>query len=812
MPLSDAILLLMALLAIGVLVRDWFAKLPIPYTVMLVLIGMLLGSLARSWTALEPIRYITLSPDLVFFVFLPVLIFESGLSLNARQLTKDIIPVLTLAIPALLLSTALVGLGVWLLTPLDLTTALLFGALISATDPVAVVSIFKELGTPIRLTTLVEGESLFNDATAIVLFSILLGLAINGGFVVGDIGLALIEFVKVFLGGALLGFVIGLLVSRMLIRMQMAISSVLLSSLIMAYVAFILAEHYLHVSGVMAVVTAALSFALIASPRLSQDSTFALHNIWEFLADIINTLLFLLIGMAADLKILVGMIGLILAMSVIVIAARGLSVYSFVPLTVKLFKLPTITLGERHVMWWGGLKGGLAIAIVLSVPIDFPGRELLLNLTLGIVLFSLLVNAPTIRPLIVKLGMDKLSEHETVELKQTTAEIHRQVDSVLQRLLTNRVLSRHGHYQARQEVEQSLHFPTDEISTRALRIKERLDTLREESRELDDLFYAGVVQQYSYLDLKAELQIKRGQVVHPQRIQDGLEVPGLNLFNRLETWLIHHLRENNRASNLLARYQNMRISQHIDQDLTRIVMAEAAVDYSLKQSETNPLFDPSILPGYYDRLKILHGRISSYQRDFEQFYRQFETRFAKRAALISVLRYIQKEKSIGVINNKVFGLLDREVRRALDKMPAISEPVQELETSVLISLVPLFAGLSKEALKIIATKASSVNYLAGDVIIGEGEHGDALYIVVKGRVQVTHESDVGHTALADLVVGDFFGEIALLGDHVRNATVTAIHASTLLRLTARDVNKIALQIPEIGVYLNRLKKKREVKP
>ena len=95
------------------------------------------------------------------------------------------------------------------------------------------------------------------------------------------------------------------------------------------------------------------------------------------------TLLFLLIGMAADLKILVGMIGLILAMSVIVIAARGLSVYSFVPLTVKLFKLPTITLGERHVMWWGGLKGGLAIAIVLSVPIDFPGRELLLNLTPG---------------------------------------------------------------------------------------------------------------------------------------------------------------------------------------------------------------------------------------------------------------------------------------------------------------------------------------------------------------------------------------------------------------------------------------------
>ena len=272
MPLSESVLLLMALLAIGVLVRGLFNRLPIPYTVMLVIMGMLLGNLARVWQPLESIRYFQLSPELVFFIFLPVLIFESGLSLHARQLAKDIAPVLMLAIPALLLSTTIVGVGVWMLLPLDLTTALLFGALISATDPVAVVSLFKELGTPTRLTTLVEGESLLNDATAIVLFSILLGLAMHGGFVVTDIGAAILEFIRVFLGGTLLGLAFGLLLSSLVVRLHLETSSVLISSLILAYVAFIVAEHSLHVSGVMAVVAAALSFSLVASPRLAEET------------------------------------------------------------------------------------------------------------------------------------------------------------------------------------------------------------------------------------------------------------------------------------------------------------------------------------------------------------------------------------------------------------------------------------------------------------------------------------------------------------------------------------------------------------
>ncbi|MCP4764814.1 MAG: cyclic nucleotide-binding domain-containing protein [Gammaproteobacteria bacterium] len=613
MPLSESVLLLMALLAIGVLVRGLFNKLPIPYSVMLVILGMLLGNLARVWQPLESIRYFQLSPELVFFIFLPVLIFESGLSLHARQLAKDIVPVLMLAIPALLLSTTIVGVGVWLLLPLDLTTALLFGALISATDPVAVVSLFKELGTPTRLTTLVEGESLLNDATA----------------------------------------------------------------------------------------------------------------------------------------------------------------------------------------------------IVLSIPADLPGRDILLNLTLGVVLLSLLINAPTIRLLIERLGLDRLSEDESIELEQAAAQMRAHAGSVLQKLLDNRVLSRAGNFRAEQEVSQSLQWPMQDVSDESFKRKQHLNALREESRELERLFNAGVVPQYSFLDIKVELQRERDQLRNPERVEGEMGASSESLFIRFENALIRRLRESNWASNLLARYQNTRISQHVVKDLVRILMAEAAIEYARQQSKIDPRFDPSIVSQYRDRLRLLHDRIADYQRDFEEFYQRFEGRFAKRAVLISVLRYIQNEQRKGVVSTKVYAVLAQAISHALDFIPAISEPVPGMKNEDLIGLVPLFVGLSDDALKGIAAKVASVNYLPGDIIIGQGEHGDSLYIVVKGRVRVSHTVDEETHVLADLVVGDFFGEMALLGDHVRRATVTAQHTSTLLRLTAQDVMEISRQFPEIGEYLNELKQDRE---
>ena len=186
----------------------------LPYTVGLVLVGLVLGGVAHRTPLLEPFQQLTLSPELILFVFLPTLIFESAFNLDFRLLSRNLAPVLTLAAPGLLISTAIVGGMVSWLTPLDLGPALLFGALISATDPVAVIALFKEVGAPKRLAILVEGESLFNDATAIVLFGIIFGVLQGGTLDAATVGDGVLEFAFVFLGGLVVGAAIGYIMIR----------------------------------------------------------------------------------------------------------------------------------------------------------------------------------------------------------------------------------------------------------------------------------------------------------------------------------------------------------------------------------------------------------------------------------------------------------------------------------------------------------------------------------------------------------------------------------------------------------------------
>ena len=307
MPLSDTVLILMGLLTVAMLAAGLFRNLPVPYTVILVIIGMGLAKLSTTWAPLALLEEFRLSPELVFFVFLPALIFEAGFNLDARELLKELPPVLVLAVPALLISTTLVGLGVSLILQIDLITALLFGALISATDPVAVVALFKELGAPQRLGVLVEGESLLNDATAIVVFTILLGMAVGGAELSwSDSGAVVGEFLRVFLGGALLGGILGVVVSEVLYRLHLPLAAILTMSVVLAYVSFVVAEHVLHLSGVMAAAAAAIALAAFGMPRLRHEATVATGELWEVMALICNSLLFLLVGLSVDIGALGG--------------------------------------------------------------------------------------------------------------------------------------------------------------------------------------------------------------------------------------------------------------------------------------------------------------------------------------------------------------------------------------------------------------------------------------------------------------------------------------------------------------------------
>ena len=293
---------LFGLMTISVLVLPLSRKIKMPYTVLLALLGIIIG-LADNWLGISQsdtgivseffssFDSFELTSGIIFFIFLPVLIFEASLAIDVRKLLSDIRPILFLAVIGLFISTFLIGGAVYTVSGMGFVVCLLLGAILSATDPVAVVAIFKDLGAPKRLAILVEGESLFNDATAIVLFTIL--AAMVAGTAQADLGTGALQFIKVFLGGIVVGFLMARVFSWVIGKVGgIALVEVSLT-IALAFLAFLIAEHYLHVSGVMAVVTSALVIGSHGRTSVSGHGWELLEETWETLGFWANSLIFI---------------------------------------------------------------------------------------------------------------------------------------------------------------------------------------------------------------------------------------------------------------------------------------------------------------------------------------------------------------------------------------------------------------------------------------------------------------------------------------------------------------------------------------
>ena len=385
------ILILLLIACIGSI---YFKRFQLPYTVGLVIAGLLLGFAENNDLH---IQNLALSPEIILFLFIPPLVFASASNINHRLFLHNLKPALTLAGPGLVVSVAIIGGLLNLLTPLNLGQAFVFGALISASDPVAVVALFEELGVPKRLNMLVDGESMLNDATAIVAFEVVLSVIESGVFQASTLLSALIKVVIVLLGGIMVGLLIGTLMG---VAIQVAKENPLIQasvSLLVAYLAFIIAEHYLHVSGVIAVMTAGLMVGRYKSYHLSPDTRNYLNNFWGYISFLANSLIFLLVGLTASgfilkLPLTQPNFWLVIFCSIIVTyLARGLMIFSIIPLINPFLKAGSINWQYQLVSFWGGLKGAVALALALSLANDFPNRDLIIALTLGVALFTILV-------------------------------------------------------------------------------------------------------------------------------------------------------------------------------------------------------------------------------------------------------------------------------------------------------------------------------------------------------------------------------------------------------------------------------------
>ncbi len=427
MELPRLLLEVSGLLIVAVLLGLGATRIRVPLSVVLVVVGFLAAAVGLSpeigrlqGEAFE---------EVVVFLFLPLLVFAAALGIDLRAFARNLGAILALAVLAFLISALLVGLTLHWALGTALAAAFLFGALISATDPVAVVAVFREVGVPRRLLTLVEGESLLNDAVAIVLFAILVEAAMGESV---SVVAGVVDFVAVFGGGAVIGVVFGLVASLGLPWLDRLPAAAL--SLAVAYGSFVLADAVLGFSGVMATAAAGMVLAGLAPSRASAEVRQIWDDMWEALDYIANALLFLLIGLVIGPGPLVEHAGAIVLAAVVVLVARALAVVPMVWLLERIARIPRLGWRNEAVLIWGGLRGGVALALALALPDELPERDLLVALTGGVVLATLLLNATTIRWLVSRLGLDRPSDADrylmAIALVSAVAAARRQMTSL----------------------------------------------------------------------------------------------------------------------------------------------------------------------------------------------------------------------------------------------------------------------------------------------------------------------------------------------------------------------------------------------
>ncbi len=410
----EFILLLLIAASLVALVSN---KLKIPYTIALVICGFLMDLLHVPIKAMfeegsGPEQILT--PEIIFVLFLPALLFEAGLNIHIRHLRENLAPITLLAVVGVLAASMITGLAVFWGIGLPLMVALTFGALIAATDPISVLALFKDMGVNKRLSVIVEAESLFNDGVAVVIFQILVaGVATGSLSVTTGIG----RFLIASLGGGAIGLVLGYAFSKITERVDDPRIEITLTT-ILAYGSYLLAEQ-VHVSGVIAVVAAGLMVGNFgAEVGMSARTRVALWTFWEYLAFVINSIVFLLIGIEVHLfDILDAWQAIILSIGAVLLG-RMVVVYGLTPLANRFTK--KIPLSWQHVLVWGGLHGSVSMALALSLAPDFPYRTKVLAMTYGVVAFSLVVQGLTVKPLIHLLGIkgSKENEYDIAKVRQ----------------------------------------------------------------------------------------------------------------------------------------------------------------------------------------------------------------------------------------------------------------------------------------------------------------------------------------------------------------------------------------------------------
>ncbi|NHN39806.1 cyclic nucleotide-binding domain-containing protein [Pseudomaricurvus alcaniphilus] len=810
------ILGLAGLLTIASLLQPLALRLNFPYTVLLAAAGIVLGiavlildDLERFWMIgdfLLSLEQFQITSDAVFFIFLPALIFESALNISVRHLMDDIGPILLLAIIGLLISTFLIGLSLAAVTGVGLVACLLLGAIVSATDPVAVISIFKDLGAPHRLTILVEGESLFNDATAIVLFTILAGILM--GTQEPSAPQAIVSFITVFFGGILAGAVIAWIVASIIGQIRnMPVTEITLT-VCLAYFSFLFAEHYLHVSGVMAVVSAGIVMRSFGRTKVSATTWHAMMETWEQLAFWANSLIFFLVGLiVSELLADTGSKDIVL-LGVLVAAAlgaRALVLYAVLPLMARMGIGHSVSSAYRTVMFWGGLRGAVSLALALIVvenpAIDPAVKRLVGILVTGFVLITLFVNATTIRALVRTLRLDRLQSSDLVMRNQAMAQ---SLQHILKDLKQAASQYRIGWAAAtevsagyRQRlVELQLELAASDRVPRASLQRIGLTTVTNYEGELYlNRFAQGLVSAaitrhlLGHIDNLLDTLKTADQAEYREAVQHSLAVGAsfriaVGLHRRLG-WSVPLARQ------IANRIEVLTATSSVVEELRSYPATRLAplVGESICAELTDLLEWRS--QATRDELDILRLQYPAYAHTVQK---RDLGRIALRLEEVDYNRMLKERVLSQEAYTDLMRDLDRRARK-LDRQPRLD---LVLSAEELVARVPFFTDQPRDFIEGVAQLLQPRLIEPGEHILRQGERPQAMYFIATGAVEVKLEPKP-----VRLGSGEFLGAIALLTGHPQKADVYALGYGQLFSLSAHEFELLLASDPELRQTITR---------
>jgi monovalent cation:H+ antiporter, CPA1 family len=809
-------LVIAGFLLLASLVQPAAERLRLPYTVLLAVVGVAVGGFASFLLytplttlfndILTPIVNLPFNASIFLVVFLPLLVFHAALTLDLREIAADWAPILTLAIVAVFAAAAAIGFSLNLAADVPLTVALLLGAIVATTDPAAVVAILREVGAPARLTRLLEGESLLNDAVAIVMFSVLVGMVTEGTR--PDFAAGMARFAEGFLGGVVLGAAGGRLFGAILPLLGGSRLAEVTFSVGLPYFVYLLGEMF-DVSGVVAVVSAGLTAGAIGRVRLSPDNWRYLERVWEQTGFWASSLVFLSASTLVP-RLLTGVtlqdFWLLLIALAAALVSRAAVLFGLLPLLSALRLSQRVSSAYKLAITWGGLRGALTLALALAVTentgIDPATKDFVAVLATGFVFFSLLVNGLTLRPVIRLLQLDRLSP--------------------LNQALRNKVLalSLADVRDAVSKTAQEYAVATTAAEAATELLNRRVDELAsqpdlEQAISDRDRIRIGLVALANHerriiLDHHAQRTVSGAAIERLLRntghILDAARAEGRVGYNRAARALLGFSRAFRRANFL---HRRLNLARPLQREIS--IRFETLLIRRLALDELARFIQSRLRALLGERASELLGEMIATRSDattraldalrlqYPEYAEALEQRFLRQTGFRLALSRFHDLYDEGLIGKEVFEDLEREheaVRSLMDELPPLDLGLRAEE---LLAQFEMFAGLGAAELKALARRFRPRLLVPGEVVIRKGERGSAMFLISSGAVEVVLSDE-----RVRLGSGDFFGEMALLSGEPRRADVIALGYCRVLVLGAADFRRFLRAYPQARAEIDRV--------